>query len=116
MITTHTIEDKAHETSPTQEETRRWILQGLREIMEIAMQRLTSPKTAASDRIKWSRIAIAAGQACNAVLRDAEIDALRQQINELKQLTLKKLSDEEEDEGAEDGADQTRSEEAGEED
>jgi hypothetical protein len=78
--------------------------------MEIAMQRVTSPKTPGPDRIKWSRIAIAAGQACNAVLRDVEIDALRQQISELKQLTLARLSEEEE--SAEDRADQTRTEEA----
>ena len=61
--------------------------------MQIAMQRVTNSKTPASDRIKWSRIAIGAGQACNAVLRDVEIDALKQQINELKQLTLSKLSE-----------------------
>jgi hypothetical protein len=108
-------EDRSSATSTVQEETRQWILQRLREVMEITMQRVTSGKTHASDRIKWSRIAIGAGQACNAVLRDAEIDVLKQQINELKQLTLEKLSDEEDD-GAEDGADQTRSEEAGEED
>ena len=63
------------------------------------MQRVTSPKTPAPDRIKWSRIVIAAGQACNAVLRDVEIDALKQQINELKQLTLERLS-EDKDSGA----------------
>ena len=67
--------------------------------MEIAMQRVTTTKTPSSDRIKWSRIAIAAGHACNAILRDVEIDALKQQINELKQLTLSKLS-EDEDSGA----------------
>jgi hypothetical protein len=45
-----------------QEETRLWILEHLREVMEISMQRVTSPKTLASDRIKWSRIAIGAGK------------------------------------------------------
>lgn len=80
-----------------QEETRLWILEHLRQVMEISMQRVTSPKTPASDRIKWSRIAIGAGQACNAVLRDVEIDALKQQINELKQLTLTRLSEDTED-------------------
>lgn len=74
------------------------------------MQRVTSSKTPASDRIKWSRIAIAAGQTCNVVLRDVEIDALRQQINELKRLTLAKLSEQEE--GVEDRADQAGDEEA----
>lgn len=57
------------------------------------MQRVTTAKTPSSDRIKWSRIAIAAGQACNAILRDVEIDSLKQQINELKQLTLARLED-----------------------
>jgi hypothetical protein len=80
------------------EETRLWILEHLREVMEIAMQRVTGQKTLASDRIKWSRIAIGAGQACNAVLRDVEIDALKQQINELKQLTLSKLSEDKDSE------------------
>lgn len=76
-----------------QEQNRQWLLQRLHEIMEIAMQRVTNPKTPAGDRIKWSRIVIAAGQACNAVLRDVEIDALKQQINDLKQLTLARLSE-----------------------
>jgi hypothetical protein len=88
-----------------QEETRQWILEHLREVMQIAMQRVTSPKTLASDRIKWSRIAIGAGQACNAVLRDVEIDALRQQINELKQLTLSRLSEDKDSETDEDQRD-----------
>ena len=88
-----------------QEETRQWILEHLREVMEIAMQRVTSHKTLASDRIKWSRIAIGAGQACNAVLRDVEIDALKQQINELKQLTLSKLSEDKDAEANEDQRD-----------
>ena len=90
---------------PAQEETRQWILEHLREVMEIAMQRVTSHKTLASDRIKWSRIAIGAGQACNAVLRDVEIDALKQQINELKQLTLSKLSEDMDAEANEDQRD-----------
>lgn len=104
-----TGEDGSGGAPSGQEETRQWILQRLREIMEIAMQRVANSKTPASDRIKWSRIAIAAGQACNAVLRDVEIDELRQQINELKRLS-------EEQGDVEDGTDQTRSEEAGEED
>ena len=89
----------------SEEETRQWILEHLREVMEIAMQRVTSHKTLASDRIKWSRIAIGAGQACNAVLRDVEIDALKQQINELKQLTLSKLSEDKDADGTEDQRD-----------
>jgi len=36
---------------------------------------------------------IAASQACNAVLRDIEIDQLKQQINKLRQLTLSRLSE-----------------------
>jgi len=92
-----------------EEEDRRWLLQRLHEILEIAMQRVTGPKTPAGDRVKWSRIVISAAQACNAVLRDVEIEALKQQIAELKALTLAKLSDEEEDgEEHEDRRDQTR--------
>ena len=66
------------------------------------MQHVTNPKTPAGDRIKWSRIVIAAGQACNAVLRDVEIDALKQQINDLKQLTLAKLSEDKDSDTNED--------------
>ena len=97
--------DRSHATPAAEDATsREWLLQRLREVMEIAMQRVTSPKTPASERIKWSRIAIAAGHACNAILRDVEIDALKQQINELRQLTLERLSEDtsEEDEGDED--------------
>ena len=114
MITIPASEDRSHGTSATREETRQWILEHLREIMEISMQCVANPKTPASDRIKWSRIAIAAGQACNAVLRDVEIDALKQQINDLKQLALVKLEEEESD-SDEDRTDQTRSEETREE-
>ena len=98
---------EAGRTKPkaAQEETRQWILEHLREVMDIAMQKVTSHKTLASDRIKWSRIAIGAGQACNAVLRDVEIDALKQQINELKQLTLSKLSEDKDAEANEDQRD-----------
>jgi hypothetical protein len=98
-------EDDSTTHNVTHKETRQWILEHLREVMEIAMQRVTSHKTLASDRIKWSRIAIGAGQACNAVLRDVEIDALKQQINELKQLTLSKLSEDKDAEANEDQRD-----------
>ncbi len=47
-----------------------------------------------ADRIKWSRIVIAAGQACNSILRDVDIEALKQQIQDLKQLTEERLGDE----------------------
>lgn len=89
------------------QKTRQWLLQQLREILEIAMQRVTNPKTPAPDRIKWSRIVIAAGQACNAVLRDVEIDALKEQINELKQLMLEKLEDKDEDQPDQTGTPET---------
>jgi hypothetical protein len=48
------------------------------------------------DRIKWSRIVIAAGGACNSVLRDVEIDALKKEISELKALTEERLKDDNE--------------------
>lgn len=90
-----------------QEENRQWLLHHLREILEIAMQRVTNPKTQTSDRIKWSRIVIAAGQACNAVLRDIEIDTLKQQINELKALTQARLNGDKETTEDEDPRNQT---------
>jgi hypothetical protein len=98
----HASENSSHPTPAPQEQTRQWLLQQLRQIMEIAMQRVTSSKTPASDRIKWSRIAIGAGQACNAILRDVEIDALKQQINELKQLTLASMSEDKDSDTNED--------------
>jgi hypothetical protein len=66
--------------------------------MEIALDRVTNSKTAAEDRIKWSRIVIAAGGACNSVLRDVEIDELKREITELKTLLAEKLDEEEDDE------------------
>jgi len=105
MSPTSSVEHGYDASPAAEEQTRQWLLQQLREIMEIAMQRVTSSKTPASDRIKWSRIAIAAGQACNAILRDVEIDALKQQINELKQLTLSRLSEDKDADANEDQRD-----------
>ena len=84
-----------------EEATREWLLARLREILEIAMQRVTNPKTGTQDRIKWSRIVIAAGQALNGILRDVEINELKRQISELKTLTLERLGEDEQ------GPDQT---------
>ena len=81
--------------SPT-EPTREWLLQQLRRVMEIALDKVTNPKTAPPDRIKWSRIVIAAGASANSVLRDVEIDELRRQIMELKTLAVEKEEDEDE--------------------
>lgn len=78
------------------EPTREWLLQQLRRVMEIALDKLTNPKTAPPDRIKWSRIVIAAGASANSVLRDVEIDDLRRQIMELKTLAVEKAEDEDE--------------------
>jgi hypothetical protein len=103
-ITPAVEEAKPQALKDAQQTNRQWLLLRLREILEIAMQRVTNPKTPASDRIKWSRIIIAAAQASNAVLRDVEIEALKQQIAELKALTLAKLDEGEID----DGTDQTR--------
>jgi len=79
-----------------EEPTREWLLGRLRQIMEIALNRVANPKTPSGDRIKWSRIVIYAGGACNSVLRDVEIETLKQQVEELKRLTSTKLSDEDE--------------------
>ena len=105
MTMPSTSEDTSVPRPAAEEQTRQWLLKRLREVMEIAMQRVTNAKTPAPDRIKWSRIAIAAGQACNAVLRDVEIDALKQQINELKQLTLERLSEDKDSDADEDQRD-----------
>ena len=58
------------------------------------MQRVTSHKTSALDKMRWSRVVIAAGQACNSVLREVEMEALKKQVEELKALTMAKLGDE----------------------
>jgi hypothetical protein len=81
-----------------EEPTRQWLLQELRRVMEIALDRVTNSKTAAEDRIKWSRIMIAAGGACNSVLRDVEVDELKREITELKTLLAERLEEEEDDE------------------
>ena len=64
-----------------------------REIIDLATERVTNPRTPAPHSVKWSGMVIAASQACNAVLRDIEIDQLKQQINKLRQLTLSRLSE-----------------------
>lgn len=73
---------------------REWLIDQLRRVLEIALDKATHPKTPPGDRIKWSRVVVAAGQACNSILRDVEIETLKQQIEELKQLTEERLSDE----------------------
>jgi hypothetical protein len=80
------------------EPTREWLLKQLRRVMEIALGKVTNQKTAPSDRIKWSRIVIAAGASANSVLRDVEIAELRRQITELKELIGESESEEGEDE------------------
>ena len=101
IASSNPVAEEAEEkpSGSVQKETREWLLQQLRRIFEIAMQRVTNPKTPAPDRIKWSRIVIAAGQALNGILRDIEIGELRQQINELKALTLARLGEDEQGEG-----------------
>lgn len=74
--------------------TRDWLLKRLGEIMEIAMSKVTGPKTTPEERIKWSRVVISAGQACNSVLRDVDIEALKKQIEELRALTMARFADE----------------------
>ena len=100
-------ETKTRASKGVQEASRQWLLEQLREILMIAMQRVTNLKTPAPDRIKWSRIVIAAAQASNAVLRDVEIEALKEQISELKALTLARLDEDD----IEDRTDQARDQE-----
>jgi hypothetical protein len=88
--------------------TREWLIKQLHDVLEIGMSRVTHPKTPPSDRIKWSRIVIGAGQALNSILRDVEIEELKQQIGELKQLTEERLIDEQ---GSDQEADRTAKEE-----
>lgn len=71
----------------------------------LGFRRIHCPHALHGD-VLGSRIAIAAGQACNAILRDVEIDALKQQINELKELTLAKLDDAGEDHNGDDDEDE----------
>lgn len=87
--------------------TREWLLERLGQVLEIAMERVTNTKTSAAHRMKWSRIVIASGQACNSILRDAEIETLKQQVKELKELATVKLSDEQADDQDGDSETQT---------
>ncbi len=89
-------EEGTERAEDAQGPTRQWLLQELRRVMEIALDRVTGAKTPPEDRIKWSRIVIAAGGACNSVLRDVEIDALKKEIAELKALTEERLKDDNE--------------------
>jgi len=94
--TSKDVEERTGRGEDVQEPTRQWLLQELRRVMEIALDRVTGPKTPPEDRIKWSRIVIAAGGACNSVLRDVEIDALKKEISELKAMTEEHLKDDNE--------------------
>jgi len=76
---------------------REWLLNQIRHVLEIGIGRVTHSKTSPADRIKWSRIVIAAGQALNAVLRDVEIEDLKRQIEELQQLAGEQEVDEQGD-------------------
>jgi hypothetical protein len=76
--------------------TREWLIKQSHDVLQIAMNRVTHPKSPPPDRIKWSRIVIAAGQALNSILRDVEIETLKQQIAELKALTTERLNAEQE--------------------
>ena len=89
-------EERMERAEDAQGPTRQWLLQELRRVMEIALDRVTGTKTPPEDRIKWSRIVIAAGGACNSVLRDVEIDALKKEISDLKALTEERLKDDNE--------------------
>jgi len=75
---------------PQTKPTREWVLKGLQEIMEIALERVANAKTPNADRIKWSRVVISAGQGCNSVLRDVELETLKQQIMELKAIAAER--------------------------
>jgi len=89
-------EERTGRVEDVEEPTRQWLLVELRRVMEIALDRVTGSKTPPEDRIKWSRIVIAAGGACNSVLRDVEIDLLKKEISELKALTEEHLKDDNE--------------------
>lgn len=92
--TPNELEPIAQTVDTVDSTTREWLIQQLRGVLEIAMDRVTHRKTPPADRIKWPRIVIAAGQACNSILRDVDIEALKQQIQDLKQLTEERLGDE----------------------
>ena len=80
---------------PKDEPTRKWLLLSMRQIVEIALDRVTNPKTLAADRIKWSRVLISAGQVTNGILRDVEIEELKRQVMELKDLTTERMKEDE---------------------
>ena len=89
--------EQAAEMEPVVDSTtREWLIKELRDVLEIGMSRVTHLKTPPPDRIKWSRIVIAAGQALNSILRDVEIEELKQQITELKAITTERLNAEQE--------------------
>ena len=104
-MTEAAVDDAKFPEAPTNEPTRQWLLLRMRQILEIALERVTNPKTPAADRIKWSRVIISAGQVSNGILRDVEIESLKQQIMELKALTMEKLKKNEEGEDEDDDSD-----------
>jgi len=100
------VEPSPHVADTVDGTTREWLIKQLRRVLEIALDRVESPKTPPNDRIKWCRVVIAAGQATNSILHDVDIEALKEQVNELREMTEERFEDEQDSDQESDSANQ----------
>jgi len=65
---------------------REQLLRMLGGLMEMIVKHMNDPKTRWDEKLKWSRVLISASDVCNSVLRDVEVDKLKEQVEELEKL------------------------------
>ena len=65
---------------------REQLLRILGGLMELIVKHMNDPKTRWSEKLKWSRVLISASGVCNSVLRDVEVEKLKEQVEELERL------------------------------
>lgn len=56
---------------------------------------MNDPKTRWDEKLKWSRVLINASSICNSVLRDVEVDRLKEEVDELERLVKKEAESDE---------------------
>lgn len=65
---------------------RERLLRMLGGLTEMVVKHMNDPKTRWDEKLKWSRVLINASNVCNSVLRDVEVDRLKEEVEELERL------------------------------
>jgi hypothetical protein len=82
LVALQSVEDAFKEGKPDRE----WILQQLVGLVSYAKTKIADSNTSKEERIKWARVLVAAAMAASNTLRDQEIDELKIEIKQLKEL------------------------------